>query len=50
VTELLNVDDCPLYLARCCRDWPVFLGVRMRPCGYCGVVPAVICKWDEREG
>ena len=38
-------DNLLLARARCCRDWPVMLGVRIGHCGYCGQVPVVVGPW-----
>lgn len=39
----------PLFEAVCCRSWPVYLGARMLPCGYCGVTPTIIGTWAWRH-
>lgn len=46
--ELLpeSLRGVPLMRAECCRAWPVFIGVRMGRCGYCGEVPVVTGEWE----
>ena len=34
--------DPIIVTARCCRDWPVMMFVRIGRCGYCGQVPIVV--------
>lgn len=36
-----------LWLARCCRAWPVRGLTRMGPCGYCRSAPMVEGLWPE---
>lgn len=36
-----------LWLARCCRAWPVMGLTRMGSCGYCRQVPQVEGLWPE---
>lgn len=46
-----------LLIATCCRWWPVFVGVRMGHCGYCGETPEInpsltmddYMKWKENN-
>lgn len=41
--------DRPVGMAVCCREWPVFLGLPMGHCGYCGQVPTVVWSAEDSE-
>lgn len=38
----------PLMRATCCRDWPIFPYVPLRPCGLCGKVPVTVGPWEDK--
>ena len=31
----------PIGIARCCRDWPVYILWQLRRCGECGQLPKI---------
>jgi hypothetical protein len=39
------VNELPIIMARCCRDWPVLMLTPIGRCGYCGERPVPV--WEE---
>jgi hypothetical protein len=50
MTEELIDPPILLVRGRCCRDWPIVVGVKTGTCGYCGQVPEIVGEWGDDAG